>query len=254
MNMFDYFDLTPDKQRFFFDEETGIFNCELEGKKKFKLNKNFYPRDKVLFSLDKPSKEINIMIYWALFSDEHNTVLTDKNVFSEGFRFVDINNTDEVDEVFDNMLKYGIVAIMPTLEKYYRIIFNPTLVTFVGSLFERDRLFFASMHFREMKEMANEKKSEKQEYVYLMKGFETYTKIGRSTNVKGRVSSHACSNPNTELLFCIESDGSTEGRLHKHFRDKRVKLEWFDLTDSDIEWIKSNFKVVECIEKGKNDT
>lgn len=82
------------------------------------------------------------------------------------------------------------------------------------------------------------------EYVYLMKGFETYTKIGRTSDLKSRVKAHSTSNPGAKLLFAIQGDGKTEGKLHNHFKDKRIKLEWFDLTENDLQWIRENHEVV----------
>lgn len=233
------FEFTPDDVRFIYD---GQGELQIANVPPFKFNTNTILNEMAIEALKTPSKELNALIFLALKSDKYNTVIVNSKDFKDAFRFVEVN---EIAPIFNNMKKAAMAIILPSLDnKRHRVVFNPVYIKFSNSLFERDHLLFGSLYFSE-KKLETPIKSEKQEYVYLMKGFETYTKIGRSTNVKNRVISHACSNPNTELLFCIESDGLTEGRLHKHFKDKRVKLEWFDLSDSDIEWIKSNFKVVE---------
>lgn len=234
---------TDDKQRFFF-KEYGL-DIHIKADMNTKKNKNFAASDRLLTWIeDNPSKELHILFFMAFYSNKHNTVELNSNVFFNAFRFAEV---DDIPEMLTRMIHLGLLAIIPSYsdDKNDMIIFNPTFAIFSNTLFEKEHHLFVAMNSLWHKDV-NVVEKKKSRYVYFLSGWDNYTKIGKTNDIKSRVSAHSCSNPNSKLLFSIyDADGSTEGRLHKHFKDKRVKLEWFDLTDSDIEWIKSNFKVVE---------
>lgn len=80
-------------------------------------------------------------------------------------------------------------------------------------------------------------------YVYLIRDRDVtgYCKIGKSTNVRRRIGHFDTMLPfETDLLHIIETDDCTalEARLHRHFAEKRVRGEWFELDDNDIAAIK----------------
>ena len=66
-------------------------------------------------------------------------------------------------------------------------------------------------------------------------------KIGRSKHIIQREKTLGARTPKIECLFSFEGFNEDEKELHLHFRDKRGRGEWFDLSDDDIKYIK-NFK------------
>lgn len=75
---------------------------------------------------------------------------------------------------------------------------------------------------------------------YLMTDSNTgYTKIGKSKNPGKREKTLQSEKPTITLkLVC---DQMVEGKLHKEYAEKRIRGEWFDLTESDIEQIISEY-------------
>ena len=77
-------------------------------------------------------------------------------------------------------------------------------------------------------------------FVYLFRAGDIY-KIGLSINPKQR--SKAVKAPNGQDIIIehqISTDdmGALEQALHYRFSDKRLEGEWFELTDSDVEYVK----------------
>lgn len=71
-------------------------------------------------------------------------------------------------------------------------------------------------------------------HIYLMFDTRTaYTKIGRSKNPKARERTLQSDNPLIELLGSIEAPVTVEKELHRRYADKRIRGEWFDLSESD---------------------
>jgi hypothetical protein len=68
-------------------------------------------------------------------------------------------------------------------------------------------------------------------YTYLFKGL-SGIKIGKAKNVKTRFLQGKTFDPNLEILKIY--DGDYEGILHRHFSNKKLKLEWFDLSNDDL--------------------
>ena len=70
-------------------------------------------------------------------------------------------------------------------------------------------------------------------------------KIGRATDVEKRLSTLAVANPSLSLTLVINAN--VENSLHKEYANKRVKSEWFKLSEEDIRNIdhKYNDKVYE---------
>jgi len=69
-----------------------------------------------------------------------------------------------------------------------------------------------------------------------------FFKIGFSRDVKARLRTIASNCPLPVELVCSLPEGlsskETERRLHKRFRTKRVRGEWFRLDPEDVEFIK----------------
>ena len=76
-------------------------------------------------------------------------------------------------------------------------------------------------------------------YVYLLRG-QGYYKIGLTKNVDRRIGEISPTVPfETEIVCIIATDDihGTEAELHNKFADKRVKGEWFELADEDVNYI-----------------
>lgn len=74
-------------------------------------------------------------------------------------------------------------------------------------------------------------------FVYLMKNERGFTKIGYTTkSPEFREKTLQSDNPNVELLFSISLSNAKriEGFLHEEFSNYRIRGEWFDLSQDDI--------------------
>jgi len=65
-----------------------------------------------------------------------------------------------------------------------------------------------------------------------------YYKIGSSRDPKVRESTLQSEKPATTLLYFKEADLSVEKLLHRKYKNKRVRGEWFDLTFADLREIR----------------
>lgn len=101
-------------------------------------------------------------------------------------------------------------------------------------ILERENLSMNQPHYE------TEKKKIKG-YVYFV-SCNGLVKIGRTKNFKDRMDVYSVKSPfETKILHQIKTDDSVSLEKHFHtiFMDKRTSGEWFDLTDKDIENIKS---------------
>ena len=79
-------------------------------------------------------------------------------------------------------------------------------------------------------------------YVYVMIDKNTgYYKIGRSKKPEYRERTLQSEKPTIEILYTFEAMIKHEKQLHEMFSNKRLRGEWFDLSGSDIEKIKTFF-------------
>ncbi len=79
--------------------------------------------------------------------------------------------------------------------------------------------------------------------IYLISGA-GLVKIGIAIDVSKRLASLNIGSPvdlSVTYWFWSEDCQFDENYLHKIFKDKRIKGEWFDLSEQDIEWIKVNY-------------
>lgn len=94
-----------------------------------------------------------------------------------------------------------------------------------------------------MKAKRNERIAKRQ--TYLMKDENTgYVKIGVSINPKLRERTLQSQKPTISLFATVK--GNIERELHKYYSNKKVRGEWFHLTQGDIDTIikKYSFKIV----------
>jgi hypothetical protein len=91
--------------------------------------------------------------------------------------------------------------------------------------------------------LKNKKKSAHQNrktQIYVMRDNHTgHYKIGRSDSPVKREATLLSQKSSIELLFYAEAIFDYEKRLHDLFADKRIRGEWFDLSQGDVELIKN---------------
>jgi len=83
----------------------------------------------------------------------------------------------------------------------------------------------------------NVKTVNKKGYVYLLKSETGETKIGRTLKIDQRIFHFTTNLPyELSLILYTETDDylGLERRLHEEYSDKRLRGEWFNLTDEDI--------------------
>ena len=80
--------------------------------------------------------------------------------------------------------------------------------------------------------------------VYVMIDKNTgFYKIGRSNKPMYREKTLQSEKPTIELIFHCDARKSDERELHRMFKSRRVRGEWFDLTGSHLQLIKEYFKL-----------
>jgi hypothetical protein len=78
--------------------------------------------------------------------------------------------------------------------------------------------------------------------VYIMHDKNTgYYKIGRSINPVKREKTLQSEKPTIEMIFNFDTMASTEKILHKEFRHKKVRGEWFNIDQNDIDYVINNY-------------
>jgi len=90
------------------------------------------------------------------------------------------------------------------------------------------------------------KKHRKSCFVYLIIASNGLVKIGRTVNVIQRLNCLQSMSPIPLKLIGYIEDGTAskiERELHLYFSDKRVRGEWFDLSNANIEFIKTQYRV-----------
>lgn len=92
----------------------------------------------------------------------------------------------------------------------------------------------------------SKKSKANKEFIYLMIDDSTgYFKIGRSYNPEVREKTLQSEKPTIRLIKKWKAYRTTEKKLHEHFKSQRIRGEWFNLSDSDINSIKSIIKQIE---------
>lgn len=84
-------------------------------------------------------------------------------------------------------------------------------------------------------------------YVYVIKGDEQY-KIGCTKNVKQRLRPMGAMAPFPLQALVLISTGdmeALEAELHEKFAAKRIRGEWFNLDESDVDYIRRNYDITD---------
>lgn len=71
--------------------------------------------------------------------------------------------------------------------------------------------------------------------------FTGHYKIGYSTNLKTREKLLKTTNSGLEIIEFFKGTKGDEAAMHERFKGKRVRGEWFDLTENDLETIRDYF-------------
>jgi len=82
-------------------------------------------------------------------------------------------------------------------------------------------------------------KKDDRHYIYIVQMMDEnkYCKIGRTSNIKGRINVHKTSNPyHIKTIFKgqVKNAITAEARLQTTFKDKNIKKEWYNLDEQDI--------------------
>lgn len=101
------------------------------------------------------------------------------------------------------------------------------MIEFPCMLFENDMHEKLFMDFKKL-----HKGGENNTCTYILTDNSGLYKIGKSNNVKKRLSAFMVGNPSCKLVAIIPLD--VESIFHEHFKDKRVTGEWFRLSESDL--------------------
>jgi hypothetical protein len=91
-------------------------------------------------------------------------------------------------------------------------------------------------HKLEMKKLKEELRFRNMK-IYLMKHKNGLVKIGASINPKSREKTLQAEDPNLEIFFEAPGSFELERKLHLRFSEQRVRGEWFNLKENDVEWI-----------------
>lgn len=75
-------------------------------------------------------------------------------------------------------------------------------------------------------------------FLYLMRNQRNgYVKIGFSKNPAYREKTLQSEEPEVSMIFKVEASFGCEGWLHARFAEKRLRGEWFALSEGDVSWI-----------------
>ena len=126
-----------------------------------------------------------------------------------------------------------------------RCLFYSLLITIDGDLWVEFEMEKAEDKVRkELELLLNDRAQKNNEYTYtyILTDKSGKYKIGRTSDLKKRFSTFCVSNPTIKIIAIIIGDAEEE--LHRRFRNKQVKGEWFDLSDFDIKYILNKYKTI----------
>lgn len=120
-----------------------------------------------------------------------------------------------------------------------------------GDILIKDRIGLLYVPFVEMSKLTSEpeakktskkssnKASDKEQFVYIMYDERTgFYKIGRSVNAEYREKTLQSDKPVIILIEKWVASAVVEGILHRKYKEKRIRGEWFELSESDLDDIR----------------
>jgi hypothetical protein len=186
--------------------------------------------------------------------DQINQALWDLNAYA-GSLGITIDFSDYVGMAIDC---YGNEDVFISFHNMPNGVFSPLILLFDTDTFEQHYNFYDDKpvairlsHLNEFKlHLLNKKSISKDEVskTYFMKDKRNgFIKIGKSKNPTIREKTLQSEEPAISIVFVINKDIETE--LHRRFKSKRVRGEWFQLSPEDIDSIKNQY--AELIMKSK---
>ena len=179
-----------------------------------------------------------LMLYSTFLSQEFNIVARETfNTFQHATRtYLEKNGYFTYDEKDSKKFegKNAEFLIKPSGDKFRGLAYTP---------FVKD--------FDEIEKPKNEKKpkSEKPNFVYLaLNNRNGYYKIGRSINPKIREKTLQSEEPEVEFIEKWIAPEKIEIELHRKFKTKKTRGEWFNLSEVDLEILMTFMKVYESTE------
>ena len=140
----------------------------------------------------------------------------------------------------DNCILHNNMWILPTLKDIKKIEINLNKmkeeVANIKDLKKYNDIMFEKNIFTPINIIKDNKG-----FIYIIKQWEYY-KIGRTLNVKNRYRKYITENPEEcTLIYSYKTDDyiNEEQRLHKEYKDKHYRGEWFKLDEQDIYTIKN---------------
>lgn len=130
----------------------------------------------------------------------------------------------------------GFNGVLMTIDAYEKKLIPVDQETYQAALAIRDRIPVSR------KSSAKVVRTPKEGYVYLVKSVSGHYKIGKSINPHDRIRTFGVKLPfEVEIIHTIKSlqYHALEKFLHAKFDDKRVNGEWFNLSDDDVDYVKS---------------
>lgn len=93
---------------------------------------------------------------------------------------------------------------------------------------------------KEFKKLGTERKKMPETFIYLMKDeINGYHKIGRSKTPHKREKTLQSEKPSITLVYSCKANIDEESLLHKKYNEYRIRGEWFNLSEQQLEEIKS---------------
>jgi hypothetical protein len=93
---------------------------------------------------------------------------------------------------------------------------------------------------KEFKKLGGERKKMPETFIYLMKDeINGYHKIGRSKTPHKREKTLQSEKPSITLVYSCKANIDEESLLHKKYNEYRIRGEWFNLSEEQLQEIKS---------------
>jgi len=219
-----------DKQRYIEELIVSEQNKILEYIKDNRLKiKEIYPKFCEIYKID--IDEINFKYPW------------EKDGLEKGIHIFKVvqNKIKIIDEFKDLNLGYKNLWVLGDIYNIEMKIEKKNITVDIFGLIENPMNLKEEKYYNAI--INNNSFDDKRTYIYIMYDYNTgYYKIGRSANPAVRERTLQSEKPTIDLIKCWIGTWDDEKILHRMFKHKRYRGEWFALNDNDIMMIKSYFK------------
>ncbi|WP_422004855.1 GIY-YIG nuclease family protein [Roseivirga pacifica] len=150
-----------------------------------------------------------------------------------GNELASIHNACPEVALFSNSILFGYISEEAVVEGYFDQLWEEPKFRDKKYRHYSECAEFCSLQFNEKTKVKHTKPLTG--FVYLMKeGSTVFFKIGFSQNPEFREKTLQSQKPDITLIETWKGDRKLETKLHKKFAEKRLRGEWFDLSESDI--------------------